>query len=193
MLTEQQIDELLFLKFSGATKAEQKLIHSDTLDFCAWCERQGKTWPDSEAYEGYRIERKLRVGKTPKQKYLAGDKAVARVQAVFEALADQKGEQQMSEQVIQTEQVASAADTQSVGEASTKRRGRKVKPDAERRSVKISIYLTHDVYDGMRDLAAASKQDVSDIFFTLASEFVERNADKLNTVRSFFASLGVIK
>ena len=78
-------------------------------------------------------------------------------------------------------------------EDTPKRRGRKSKPEADRRSVKISIYLTPSLYEGVRLLAASRKEDISDVIFSVLDDFVDRNSDKISTVRDFFASLGVIK
>ena len=71
--------------------------------------------------------------------------------------------------------------------------GRKSKSETERRSEKFSIYLTPRIYQGMKTLAALSMQDMSDIFFTLASDFVDRNADKLDKAQDFLENLGAIK
>ena len=73
------------------------------------------------------------------------------------------------------------------------KRGRKPKAAAEKRTVKLSIYLTPSIYEGMKTLASATQQDVSDIFFTLAEEYVTRNSDKVQDIRSFFARLGAIR
>lgn len=78
-------------------------------------------------------------------------------------------------------------------EDTPKRRGRKSKPEADRRSVKISIYLTPSLYEGVRLLASARQEDISDVIFSVLDDFVDRNSDKISTVRDFFASLGVIK
>ena len=73
------------------------------------------------------------------------------------------------------------------------KRGRKEKPESERRSVKMSIYLTQSIYDGLKTLAAATQRDVSDVIFDLAEDFVTRNEDKIAATKVFFDSLGAIK
>lgn len=85
------------------------------------------------------------------------------------------------------------AETVEFAEDTPKRRGRKSKPEADRRSVKISIYLTPSLYEGVRLLASARQEDISDVIFSVLDDFVDRNSDKISTVRDFFASLGVIK
>ena len=73
------------------------------------------------------------------------------------------------------------------------RRGRKSKPEADRRSVKISIYLTPSLYEGAEELAHMMKQDLSSVIFSLLEGFVGRNTDKLRAHQDFLDSLGVIK
>ena len=107
-----------------------------------------------------------------------------------------KGEQQMTftAPVIDAE-VKEQEITQNITpEDDTKpRRGRKPKPDDERRSEKFSIYLTPALYEAMKDLAYFSRQDISDIFFSLAADYVERNRDKLDMFRNFLEQAGTIK
>lgn len=69
--------------------------------------------------------------------------------------------------------------------------GRQPKPESERRSVKISIYMTQSLYDNIRDLAALSRQDVSTVIFYALSELVDRNADTLNAYQGFLANLAI--
>ena len=73
------------------------------------------------------------------------------------------------------------------------KRGRKEKPEAERRSVKMSIYLTQGIYDGLKTLAAATQRDISEILFGLAEDFVNRNEDKIKATKNFFETLGTIE
>ena len=87
---------------------------------------------------------------------------------------------------IEVPEVSEAQETQV-------RRGRKEKPEAERRSVKMSIYLTQRIYDGLKTLAAATQQDISDVIFSLAEDFVTRNEDKIEATKNFFETLGTIK
>ena len=47
LLSESDIDTILFMKFSSVSRQEFKLMRSDTLDFCAWYEQFGEAWPDS--------------------------------------------------------------------------------------------------------------------------------------------------
>ena len=73
------------------------------------------------------------------------------------------------------------------------RRGRKPKQEDERRSVKLSIYLTPKLYEGLKFLASAKGEDISDVVFTQLEDFVERNSENVENIRNFFASLGAIK
>lgn len=115
---------------------------------------------------------------------------VSRDQTINEPVEVQTSEAEVSdaEDVMDHDSVE-----QSIDNEQQVKRGRKPKPDDERRNVKISIYLTGKVYESMKALAALSMQDMSDIFFTLASDFVERNAEKLNAAQDFLANLGAIK
>lgn len=73
------------------------------------------------------------------------------------------------------------------------RRGRKLKPEAEKRSVKMSIYLTPEIYEGMKACAAISRQDLSDLFNQIAADCVERNAEAIKEYRRFLDRIGGIK
>ena len=73
------------------------------------------------------------------------------------------------------------------------RRGRKPKDEQERRSVKLSIYLTPKLYEGLKILASIKREDISDMVFSQLENFVERNSENVKKARNFFASLGVIK
>lgn len=73
------------------------------------------------------------------------------------------------------------------------RRGRKPKDAQERRSVKLSIYLTPKLYEGLKFLASAKGEDISDVVFTQLEDFVSRNSENVENIRNFFASLGTIK
>ncbi len=73
------------------------------------------------------------------------------------------------------------------------RRGRKPKAEQERRSVKLSIYLTPKLYEGLKFLASAKGEDISDVVFTQLEDFVARNSENVENIRNFFASLGAIK
>ena len=78
-------------------------------------------------------------------------------------------------------------------EETPRKAGRKPKPPAEKRSVKLSIYITPGLANDVRDLAACSRQDISDITFALLEDFVERNRETLNNARNFFANVGTVK
>ena len=73
------------------------------------------------------------------------------------------------------------------------RRGRRPKNEQERRSVKLSIYLTPKLYEGLKFLASAKGEDISDVVFTQLEDFVLRNSENVKNIRNFFASLGAIK
>ena len=67
------------------------------------------------------------------------------------------------------------------------RRGRKLKPDAEKRSVKFSIYLTPKVHEALRDLAASVASDISDLILIALEKFIENNDERLQAYRNFKA------
>lgn len=116
MISEQELDNILFLEFSDISKSEQKRMREDTLKFNAWLEGRGKAWPSAEDFAGYVNERKRRVGKKESQPYAAADKAGARVSAIYEAIARQKGENSMSEDFKAT-QPEDSLDVTEVAEA----------------------------------------------------------------------------
>lgn len=72
-------------------------------------------------------------------------------------------------------------------------KGRKPKPAEDRRSEKFNIYLTPALYQDMKDLAYFSKREISEIFFSLASDFVERNRKTLEAFREFAKNAGTIQ
>ncbi len=72
-------------------------------------------------------------------------------------------------------------------------KGRKTKPAEDRRSEKIYVYFTPALYEDMNYLARYSNREISDIIFTLASEFVERNRTNLEAFKNFLKNAGTIK
>ena len=66
--------------------------------------------------------------------------------------------------------------------------GRKPKAENDRRSVKVSIYLTPALYNGVKNIAALSQQDISTVIFSALSNLVDRNADTLKAYETFCAS-----
>ena len=63
----------------------------------------------------------------------------------------------------------------------------------DRRSEKLNIYLTPRVYADMKALAHSVGQDISDIFFSLAEDFVARNRERLSAYRDFLAQAKPLK
>lgn len=76
------------------------------------------------------------------------------------------------------------AEVQELQETHTEKpkRGRKPNPDKENR-VQVSIYLKHEHYEAIKDIANFSGQNISDIFSGLASEYIERNRNALEEGR----------
>ena len=75
-----------------------------------------------------------------------------------------------------------AATEESIAEDNKPRRGRKPKPETADR-VQVSVYLDRDTYEGVKDIAAFSGQNISDIMARLAVIFVEDNASELERLR----------
>ena len=67
------------------------------------------------------------------------------------------------------------------------KRGRKEKPEAEKRTAKFSVYLTPSLFESLKDFAVISQQDISDIFFKFAADLVNRNADILQEYQEYKA------
>ena len=68
------------------------------------------------------------------------------------------------------------------------KRGRKPKPENADR-VQVSVYLPRSTYEGVRDLAAGTQRNMSDVLARLATELVEQNADKLSVIRDFLGKV----
>ena len=194
MISEQEIDSILFLEFSGKPKGELRRIREDTLDFNVWLEGIGHTWPSAEDYDGYARERKRRVGKTASQPYKAAEKAAARVRAMYEALARQKGEGAMSE-VVEVEEGLQGVHEQEaesplpveVVEDTPKPRGkvgRKVKDKGgEKRSEKIMLYLTPSLMTDIKDLASLYGKSLTEYVISLIEAHAELKQGKLASFR----------
>ena len=73
------------------------------------------------------------------------------------------------------------------------RRGRKPKQGNELRSVKLSIYLTSNMFEATRDLAALLRRDVSSVVSEALKEKLDQNAEKIAAFREFLASMDVQK
>ncbi len=73
------------------------------------------------------------------------------------------------------------------------KRGRKVKPDGEKRSVKYCIYLTQEVFEGLKVCAAINHQDMPDIIFNTLKQLVDDNAEAVSAYQDFLAKFGVAK
>ena len=65
--------------------------------------------------------------------------------------------------------------------------GRKPKNAADRRSEKMSIYLTPQLMADLRDLANYSQLDISDVVFNLIEDFTLRNCEILQDYREFLS------
>lgn len=102
---------------------------------------------------------------------------------------NKKGEQQMTielepnETIIEPE-VEELQET----ETTTPRRGRKPNPEKANR-VQVSIYLDKDTYEAVKDIATFSNQTISDIFYSYAVAFVERNREALEEGRQTLRAL----
>lgn len=73
------------------------------------------------------------------------------------------------------------------------KRGRKPKAAAEKRTVKLSIYLTPSLYSALDDLAHYDQREISDVIYGLVEDFTERNAEQLLDYRSFLARRKAIR
>lgn len=143
---------------------------------------KGISVPTEEDYDAWREV--LKATKSGRAKGTPiSDKTTKDFVYAFKNFISWRDSRQMT---IEVPEVSEAQETQV-------RRGRKEKPEAERRSVKMSIYLTQRIYDGLKTLAAATQQDISDVIFSLAEDFVTRNEDKIEATKNFFETLGTIK
>ena len=109
---------------------------------------------------------------------------------VVESISDVsvvESEAEVAGQGVSTEREASSLDN---GKHS---RGRKPKPQTELRNVKMSIYLTQTVFEGIRDIAAMQRRDVSNVVFDALADLVAQNSAKLNAFQRFLAELDSIK
>ena len=71
------------------------------------------------------------------------------------------------------------------------RRGRRPKNEQERRSVKLSIYLTPKLYEDLRDIASYHRQDISDVVFEALEKLVVSEGDDIRAFHLFLASRGI--
>ena len=71
-------------------------------------------------------------------------------------------------------------------------RGRKPKRPEDKKSAKLNIYLTPSLCEDLKELAYYSEREISEILFSLASDFVERNRAKLEAYREFKRQAGMI-
>ena len=78
-------------------------------------------------------------------------------------------------------------------DANITNRGRKPKRPEDRKSAKLNIYLTPSLYEDLKELAYYSEREISEILFSITSDFVERNRAKLEAYREFKQRAGIIK
>lgn len=71
--------------------------------------------------------------------------------------------------------------------------GRKPKLAADRRSEKMSIYLTPQLMADLKDLSNYSRQDISDVVFGLIENFTQRNSEILQEFREFLSRRKVLR
>lgn len=95
--------------------------------------------------------------------------------------AKKAGRKPMTEQVEVIESVSDSEQQQPL------KRGRKPKPENERRNVKISIYLTQGVYEAVKALAAGTERDMSDVIFEALEDLAERNSEQVKAYHDFLA------
>ena len=150
-------------------------------------QQQGLAVPDDATFKAYHEQHPKEKNATKPVKEL--------LKHYFEYLAEaeQKGERDNvnNSEVVE---INSVDNNETLNVEETRRKaGRKPKPPSEKRSVKLSIYITPRLADDVKTLAACSRQDISDITFTLLEDFVERNRDILENAKSFFSNLGTIK
>lgn len=102
-------------------------------------------------------------------------------------LADQKGDtgNMNEDKVIESEVVESepSAETPTRG-----RPGRKPNPDKADR-VQVSIYIPRGVYEDIKDIAAFSNSNISDIACELIKEYTLSRSEMLKQARTFLQTL----
>ena len=192
-----------YLSTRSVSAPEKNRIRGDLAEFLDLLEGNGRTWPSEEDYRAFR-EMRLHKDKTPRTVI----DRIQRIRKYYEwrqtqAMSERQGtmmlEGQAEAEAVNTPKekaagfVSPADEHEGIAEASKPKRGRKPKAEEDRRSEKISIYLTPRVYADMRALAHSVGQDISDIFFSLAEDFVERNSERLNAYRDFLAQAKPLK
>ena len=190
-----------YLSTRSVSAPEKNRIRGDLAEFLDLLEGNGRTWPSEEDYRAFR-EMRLHKDKTPRTVI----DRIQRIRKYYEWRQTQSMSERQATMILEEQAEAVAVNTpkeetagfvaatdEGIAEDSKPRRGRKPKAEEDRRSEKISIYLTPRVYADMRALAHSVGQDISDIFFSLAEDFVERNSERLNAYRDFLAQAKPLK
>lgn len=100
-----------------------------------------------------------------------------------------KGGLSMSEEIIDVEENATLEHSNITdNEPVRRKRGRKAKPENLDR-VQVSIYLSKEIYEGIKDYAAFRNENISDVSASLISEFVLQHLESINKARNFLKEL----
>ena len=178
-----------YLSTRSLSTPEKNRIRGDIGDFLYILEDIGRTWPSEEDYRTFR-EMRLHKDRSPR----TVQDRIQRIKKYYEWRQTQamKNAEQTGGQVAQENEELSTPKEKAVlivapteegtDEGNKPRRGRKPKPENADR-VQVSVYLDRDTYEGVKDIAAFSGQNISDIMARLAAFFVEDNAGELERLR----------
>ena len=184
-----------YLSMRQLSAPEKNRIRGDVGDFLSILEGSGRSLPSEEDYSTFR-EMRLQKDSNPR----TVQDRIHRIKKYYEWRQTQEmkdieeisGNQSQEREDINTPK-EKAEGAEDIAETSKPKRGRKPKAEADRRSEKLSIYLTPQVYADMKTLAHSVEQDISDIFFSLAEDFVARNSERLSAYRDFLAQANPLK
>ena len=181
-----------YLSTRSVSAPEKNRIRGDVGEFLSLLEESGRTWPSEEDYRTFR-EMRLHKDKTPRtvidriqriRKYYEWRQTQGMMKAQATEILEGQAESEAEAVNTPKEETAGfvAATEESIAEDNKPRRGRKPKPENADR-VQVSVYLDRDTYEGVKDIAAFSGQNISDIMARLAVIFVEDNASELERLR----------
>lgn len=179
-----------YLSTRSVSAPEKNRIRGDIAEFLDLLQRSGRTWPSEEDYRTFR-ENRLHKDRTPRTVI----DRIQRIKKYYEWRQTQSMSERQGTMILEGQADAEAVNTpkektagfvfptdEGIAEDSKPRRGRKPKPENADR-VQVSVYLDRDTYEGVKDIAAFSGQNISDIMARLAVFFVEDNASELERLR----------
>lgn len=179
----------------------------------------GITWPNDTDYQGLKAEMLATLPGVRRETLIGlkqAGKRVVETQKFYEWLKQQEGKKQMSlfeetepeviepvsSESVAVQEVTTEENTVSLSMDAVEpvndtpvqhKRGRKPKAATEKRTVKLSIYLTPSLYSALDDLAHYDQREISDVIYGLIEDFTERNAEQLLDYRSFLARRKAIR